>query len=259
MVREEQTQQHQDVHRCLGGCGETVPCVVRAAVVPPARLRGPLLCSTMTKCLCLYEDDHLASMRILRAAAAVLQPLLLLLLLLLAPAAAHRRTSPLPMSVLAPAAHPRASGVRAAMRGWRDITRAAAGDPVVRPIDYGADPTGRVDSTDAFAAAVGACLARNTSGHVLSFGVADLGGVTLDLGGGDYLVSSPVVFPAGFGNYRIIDGSLRASAGFPSDRFMVEFGTGSCTNPQGAGPPVVRSACRRRMCSCCVICLFAAV
>jgi hypothetical protein len=104
--------------------------------------------------------------------------------------ATHRRTSPLPASVLVPPAHPRASGVRAAMRGWRDITPAAPYDPLVRPIDYGADATGATDSTAAFEAAVAACLARNSTAHVLSFGVYDLGGVTMDLLGGTYVSRS---------------------------------------------------------------------
>lgn len=127
-----------------------------------------------------------------------------------------------------------------------------------------------------------AALARDTSGHKLSSGILDLGGVTVDLGechvatwhtwmamscdhrsarrwlplstamlgmrwsdqalyqpryvldpqaclcchaharhhlaaagGGDYLISAPVVWPPYTGNFRMIDGTLRASAVFP--------------------------------------------
>lgn len=49
----------------------------------------------------------------------------------------------------------------------------------------------------------------------------DCGGATLDLAGGTYLLSSPVVLPAG-GNMRVAGGSLRASAAFPKDRWLLE-------------------------------------
>ena len=37
-------------------------------------------------------------------------------------------------------------------------------------------------------------------------GIIDLGGATLDLHGGVFAISSPVVVPAFYGNFRIIDG-----------------------------------------------------
>ena len=43
----------------------------------------------------------------------------------------------------------------------------------------------------------------------------------LDLEGGTYLLSSPVVLPAG-GNMRVSDGSLRAAGTFPRDRWLLE-------------------------------------
>jgi hypothetical protein len=97
--------------------------------------------------------------------------------------------------------------------------------PLFRPIDYGADPTGTHDSTKAFTVAVAAMLARDGSGtRELASGNKDLGGATLDLGGGAYLISAPVHVPMLHANFRITGGTLRASASFPKDRYMIEIG-----------------------------------
>lgn len=51
----------------------------------------------------------------------------------------------------------------------------------------------------------------------------DLGGAVLDLAGGVYLLGAPVVLPAGGGaNFAVLDGTLRAAASFPPDRFLLE-------------------------------------
>eukprot|EP00035_Acanthoeca_spectabilis_P005307 m.112226 g.112226 ORF g.112226 m.112226 type:complete len:247 (-) comp12963_c0_seq5:721-1461(-) len=60
--------------------------------------------------------------------------------------------------------------------------------------------------------------------------VVNLGGVTLDLGGGLYNVSAPLVFPPLVGNFKIIQGTLRASGDFPPGRFLIEVGTFNCTS-----------------------------
>lgn len=95
--------------------------------------------------------------------------------------------------------------------------------PLFRPIDFGADPEGRVDSTEAFDAAVAAMLARQGPRELAS-GNLDLGGATLDLGGGEYLISKPVYIPMMHANFRITGGTLRAAASFPKDRYMIEIG-----------------------------------
>jgi hypothetical protein len=119
---------------------------------------------------------------------------------------------------------------------WRaPAPAAAAGSPVVFPTAYGADPTGVADSTAAFAAAVAAVVAHNATGHKMSDGIADLGGVVLDLQGGAYLLSAPLAIPQFVGNLRIIDGTLRASPSFPADRFVIEIGATPCNTPSGQG------------------------
>lgn len=83
-----------------------------------------------------------------------------------------------------------------------------------------------------------AVLAHNSSGHSMSDGIADLGGVVLDLQGGDYLLSAPLVVPQYVGNMHIVDGTLRAAAAaFPAARYVIEIGAASprCNPPSGQG------------------------
>ena len=54
--------------------------------------------------------------------------------------------------------------------------------------------------------------------------IVDLGGATLDLQGGVYLLSQPVAVPPFFGNLRIMDGTLRASGSFPEAGYLIEIG-----------------------------------
>ena len=69
------------------------------------------------------------------------------------------------------------------------------------PAAYGADPTGRVPSSNAFDAAVAAML--EASERKTADGFADLGGAILDLDGCMYMLTRPVLFPGGYANYRI--------------------------------------------------------
>lgn len=104
--------------------------------------------------------------------------------------------------------------------------------PIIEVVTYGADPTGVNDSTHAFTAAIAEALSRHSSNSSLADGIVDLGGTTLDLGGGDYLLSKPLVIPAGYGNVRIISGTLRASSSFPPSTYLIEIGGKVCKNRQ---------------------------
>lgn len=77
-----------------------------------------------------------------------------------------------------------------------------------------------------------AFLSRNGSAHVDEAGSIDLGGVTLNLQGGDYLISAPLVIPSNYSNFRVQGGTLRASSSFPADRYLIEVGTpgSTCVN-----------------------------
>ena len=170
--------------------------------------------------------------------------------LALAPASAARGAAPAPAPLphhlrnrAAALASSAASGASAATRrrhraslaSWaapRHTLAGAAAPFVIYPADFGADPTGLRDSTAAFAAATAALLARNTSGHSDEGGTVDLGGALMDLEGGDYLVGAPLLIPSNFSNCAIAHGTLRASAAFPPDRFLVEVGVAGsyCVN-----------------------------
>jgi hypothetical protein len=111
-------------------------------------------------------------------------------------------------------------------------TQSPAPPFVVYPVDFGADPTGILDSTDAFSKAIKSLLAHNTSGHTDEGGTYDLGGAMLDLEGGDYLISAPIVVPSNYSNLAIAHGTLRASVTFPVSRFVIEVGEANayCVN-----------------------------
>ena len=103
----------------------------------------------------------------------------------------------------------------------------------VDPRDYGADPTGNTDSTPAFDKALAALF--NTSALApkqMASNITDFGGATLDLNGGVYLISAPVLVPLLAGNVRITGGTLRAASSFPKDRYLIEVGSADC-NPTG--------------------------
>ncbi|KAJ7003384.1 hypothetical protein NC653_008572 [Populus alba x Populus x berolinensis] len=93
---------------------------------------------------------------------------------------------------------------------------------VFYPIGYGADPTGVQDSRDAILNALNDAFQVQNGLQLLS-GVNDLGGVVIDLQGGNYKISMPLRFPAsGGGNVVVKGGTLRASDMFPGDRHLIE-------------------------------------
>jgi hypothetical protein len=122
------------------------------------------------------------------------------------------------------------------MRSWsrpsHTDSAAAAWDPIY-PVSYGADPTGVSDSSAAFDLALAALFARGTSNHRDEGGTMDLGGATLDLQGGDYLISKSLYFPSNYSNYGLFHGTLRANArNFTRGDFLIDIGTpgGFCEN-----------------------------
>ncbi|KAG0448895.1 hypothetical protein HPP92_027581 [Vanilla planifolia] len=88
--------------------------------------------------------------------------------------------------------------------------------------DYGADPTGKTDSTAAISQAIADAFTPFSS-HRLMSGIPDLGGAEVHLDGGTYLISLPLCLPSsGGGNIKIHGGTLRASDDFPTDRYVIE-------------------------------------
>lgn len=156
-------------------------------------------------------------------------------------------------------AAPAALRARLASYGHAALTRpavraaaAAAAPPSsygvrVSPLDFGGDPTGARDSAPALQACVDYCVNYTTIleplGHMVgdaSFPggkyIANAGGCTIDLGGGEFKLAAPVVVPEYVGNINVGHGSLVADdAAFPADAFLFVVGVaGSCRIPQGS-------------------------
>jgi polygalacturonase len=69
--------------------------------------------------------------------------------------------------------------------------------------DYGADPTGAADATDAINKAIADAF-RPPSNATMTGGIPDLGGAEVHLDGGTYLIKGPLTLPAsGGGNFKV--------------------------------------------------------
>ena len=91
-------------------------------------------------------------------------------------------------------------------------------------IALGGDPTGVADSTAALRAAIAAVAERGRSAGGVWPAADGAGGATLDLGGGVYRVSAPLVLQgAGLRDFTIAHGTLVAdAAAFPADGFLLD-------------------------------------
>eukprot|EP01084_Bolivina_argentea_P085927 155330_1 len=97
--------------------------------------------------------------------------------------------------------------------------------PIIYITDFGGDSTGVNDSTNAFLTAINKALSYGTPNTTMINGVKDLGGVTIDLGGGVYKISKPLLIPSNYGNLRIMDGTICASKDFsPTNEFLLTIG-----------------------------------
>ncbi|KAF8408589.1 hypothetical protein HHK36_004652 [Tetracentron sinense] len=93
---------------------------------------------------------------------------------------------------------------------------------VYHATSYGADPTGKTDSTEALLRTISDAF-ETPSGGVLIQGIKNLGGTQIHLEGGSYMISRPLRLPAtGGGNLLIHGGSIRASDDFPTDQYLIE-------------------------------------
>lgn len=91
---------------------------------------------------------------------------------------------------------------------------------VLDPVAFGADPTCTIDSYPAFQNVVKALV--NMTVGTMSDGIADLGGATIDLQGGCYLLSNTLQFPQMYANFHVTWGELRAASNFPVNGTMVQ-------------------------------------
>ncbi|KAG9439031.1 hypothetical protein H6P81_019196 [Aristolochia fimbriata] len=103
----------------------------------------------------------------------------------------------------------------------RDISWVMKNGKIFYPVGYGADPSGKLDSSDAIISALNDAY-KATSNITMLNGISDLGGVVIDLQGGQYKLTKPIRFPPNAGNIVVRGGTLRASPDFPTDRFLIE-------------------------------------
>ncbi|GLJ39080.1 hypothetical protein SUGI_0796770 [Cryptomeria japonica] len=103
-----------------------------------------------------------------------------------------------------------------------DTAKAPAPGRIFHVTEYGADPTGASDSTQALMSAIIDAFSLSTEDQLMP-GVSDFGGAEIHLQGGNYKLSSPLRLPGGGGgNLLIHGGTLRASENFPKDRYLIE-------------------------------------
>ena len=111
------------------------------------------------------------------------------------------------------------------------------------PSAWGADPSGRVDSSPAFGRMLSALFNASAHHKRMAANIVDLGGATVDLGGGDYLLSQPLLVPPFFGNVHFVDGTLRAAPSFPPSSWLVQVGNLSCQPLLPNGKPDGQGSC----------------
>ncbi|KAJ6696044.1 POLYGALACTURONASE QRT3 [Salix koriyanagi] len=98
---------------------------------------------------------------------------------------------------------------------------------VYQVISYGADPTGKLDSTEALLEAIADAFNGPSEGFLMK-GIANLGGAYINLQGGNYRISKPLRLPAaGVGNLMIGGGTLTASDDFPADGYLIDLSASS--------------------------------
>lgn len=95
------------------------------------------------------------------------------------------------------------------------------------PAAFGGDPTGQADSSAALGKAINAAIAFGNCSFREEPAVCNLHGAVIDLRGGEYAISSPIVFPPGYANYNIEGGSIVALPEFPRNETMLRIGSGS--------------------------------
>ncbi|KAJ0020858.1 hypothetical protein Pint_32447 [Pistacia integerrima] len=102
-----------------------------------------------------------------------------------------------------------------------------SGSRIHHATDYGGDPTGVSDSTDALEQALFDAFRSPIQSTQLIKGVPNLGGSQLHLDGGTYKISRPLRIPEGGANFMIHSGTLRASDAFPINGHLIELKSSS--------------------------------
>ncbi|CAA2998622.1 Hypothetical predicted protein [Olea europaea subsp. europaea] len=108
--------------------------------------------------------------------------------------------------------------------------QATSPPPVYHLTSYGADPTGKTDSTEALVKALSDALDGPTNGFLME-GILNLGGAKIELDGGNYLISRPLQFSvAGRGNLVIQGGTIKSSDNFSNGTYLIDLSPSSVNN-----------------------------
>eukprot|EP00039_Didymoeca_costata_P012854 m.187226 g.187226 ORF g.187226 m.187226 type:complete len:520 (-) comp15603_c1_seq2:1431-2990(-) len=101
--------------------------------------------------------------------------------------------------------------------------------------DYGADPNASRDSTVPLSNAIDALLKLQVGTN--DQGLTDLGGATLNLDGGAYLISKSLLIPQGYANFKVYGGSLIAADNFTGLQggYLLQIGDANPCNRTSGG------------------------
>ncbi|KAJ9168530.1 hypothetical protein P3X46_020040 [Hevea brasiliensis] len=101
---------------------------------------------------------------------------------------------------------------------------------VFEATSFGADPSGKLDSTEALEKAIAAAF-QGPKELFLMNGITNLGGAHIHLQGGIYKISQPLRLPTvGAGNLMIGGGTLLASDDFPTDGYLINLSSSSSSS-----------------------------
>ena len=133
--------------------------------------------------------------------------------------AARRSSGGVAGAILDQSAHPPHIAARVVQQNQiASGARVPPPEPTAGGIVYAAhyaDPTGVADASPGLQRAIETLLAGSGPPHAYWSGAVDLSGRRLELGGGQYLLQSPLFIPGHYANFQIAGGTLRAGPAFP--------------------------------------------
>ncbi|XP_052200861.1 polygalacturonase QRT3 [Diospyros lotus] len=119
--------------------------------------------------------------------------------------------------------------------GFAPLPPVSPSPRVYHVTSYGADATGKTDSTAALEEAIAHAFESGKDDGFLMKGILSLGGAQIHLEGGTYTISRPLRLPAaGRGNFMIHGGTLKASEDFPGDGYLIDLSAPSSSSNEAA-------------------------
>uniref|UniRef100_A0A0G4GRI1 Right handed beta helix domain-containing protein n=1 Tax=Chromera velia CCMP2878 TaxID=1169474 RepID=A0A0G4GRI1_9ALVE len=117
------------------------------------------------------------------------------------------------------------SSLKSEHRGRELLRYGSVGSRQYRLTEYGGDPSGLQDSSDAVEKLLHDLVSGSQENpQWMIDNITDLQGAVISLDGGQFLLSRPLSIPRWTGNVFVENGKLLASPDFPTDRYVVEVG-----------------------------------